>query len=109
MKTISKLFLVVSLIFVGQVMAANLSTAKSEGFIGEQANGYIGFVKAAPDDIKQLVKEVNAKRKARYKKIAKSQSLPLNEVEKIGGKKAMDKTLSGNYIKPSGGSWVKKK
>ncbi len=108
MKNISKLFLVFSLIFSGYLMAADLSSAKSAGIIGEQANGYIGIVKAAPADVKQLVKSVNAKRKAKYKQIAKKQKISLGDVEKIGGKKAIAKTKSGNYVKKPGKGWTKK-
>lgn len=108
MKTITKLLLVLSIIFSGQLMAANLTSAKADGLIGEQANGYIGFVKAAPDDVKKLVKSVNSKRKAKYKQIAKKQQIALNDVEKIGGKKAIGKTKSGNFVKPAGKGWTKK-
>jgi uncharacterized protein YdbL (DUF1318 family) len=108
MKIISKLFLVFSLIFSASLMAADLTSAKSAGLIGEQSNGYIGFVKAAPDDVKQLVKKVNAKRKAKYKQIAKKQKISLSDVETIGGKKAIAKTKSGNYVKRAGEGWTKK-
>jgi uncharacterized protein len=109
MKTFSKIFLIASFIFSGHLMAADLTSAKAAGIIGEQANGYIGFVKSASDDVKTLVSEVNSKRKARYKKIAKAQKISLNEVEKIGGKKVIEKTKSGNYIKRAGKGWTKKK
>jgi len=108
MKNINKLFLVLALIFSGQLMAANLAPAKSAGIIGEQANGYIGFVKAAPADVKKMVQEVNAKRKAKYKQIAKKQKISLGEVEKIGGNKAIAKTKPGNYVKRAGSGWTKK-
>lgn len=108
MKTISKIFLVFTLIFSGHLMAASLSSAKAAGQIGEQSNGYIGFVKTAPDDVKELVRDVNSKRKARYKKIAISKKLSLSEVEKVGGRKAIEKTVSGNYVKRAGEGWTKK-
>lgn len=88
--------------------AADLASAKKAGIIGEQANGYIGFVKAAPSDVKQLVASVNQKRKTRYQNIAKSKKIALSQVAKVGGEKAMSKTLKGNYIKPQGKGWVKK-
>jgi len=108
MKNSIKLFLVLSLIFSGQLMASKLTAPKDAGIIGEQSNGYIGFVKKASKDIKELVKTVNKKRKERYKAIAKEQKLALGEVEKIGGKKAIEKTKSGHYIKPDGQGWIKK-
>lgn len=109
MNTVTKLFLLLTIIFTGQLMASQLSEAKDAGLIGEQANGYIGIVTAAPDDIKALVKEVNAKRKARYKKIAKSKKISLSDVTAIGGRKAIEKTKSGNYIMRAGEGWIRKK
>jgi len=108
MKTITKFIFILSIIFTGQLFAADLSSAKDAGIIGEQGNGYIGFVKAAPADVKALVKEVNAKRKARYMKIAKSKQIALSEVTKIGGQKAIEKTKPGNYIMRVGEGWTKK-
>lgn len=108
MKKLTQLALTLCLLFSTSLFAASLTDAKKAGYIGEQANGYIGYVKSAPADVKELVAEVNKKRNARYKKIAKAQKLSLSEVEKIGGQKAMDKTSAGNFIKPAGKGWVKK-
>ncbi len=108
MRNITKFFLIVSIIFSSSLFAADLTSAKSAGIIGEQANGYIGFVKSAPKDLKTLVKSINEKRKIRYKKIAVSKKISLNDVAKIGGKKAIEKTLSGNYVKRVGEGWSKK-
>jgi len=108
MKNSIKIFLILGLIFSAQLMASKLTAPKDSGFIGEQSNGYIGVVKKASDDVKNLVKMVNKKRKDRYKKIAKKEKLSLSEVEKIGGKKAIEKTKSGHYIKRAGKGWTKK-
>lgn len=109
MKNLSKYLVVVLFLISGQVMASSLSSAKSAGIIGEQANGYIGFVKKAPKEVRELVKSVNGKRKARYKKIAIKQKISLNDVAKIGGAKTIEKTKIGNFIKPVGQGWIKKK
>ena len=99
----------VSFITVSVAVAGPLTQPKADGWIGEQATGYIGFVKpGAPADIKALVAEANANRKAGYQEIANKQGIPLAEIEKVGGKTALEKTLSGNYIKIAGGSWQKK-
>ncbi len=106
MKILSKLFIVLSIVFSSQLMAADLSSAKNDGLIGEQANGYIGFVKAVPADVRKLVNDVNDKRKERYQQIAKSKKVSLSDVARIGGKKAIEKTKPGNYIKPDDSQWV---
>jgi len=89
--------------------ASPLTQPKAEGWIGEQADGYLGLVREdAPAEIRSLVQEVNAKRKAGYMDIANQQGVPLSEVEKVGGKTAIEKTLPGNYIRDTGGTWHKK-
>ncbi len=89
--------------------AATLDSAKSDGWIGEQPDGYLGLVRNdAPDDVKALVKDVNAKRKARYQQIANQQGAPLAEVEKVGGQTAIEKTRPGHYVKDASGRWRKK-
>ncbi len=108
MKILAKLFVAAILLFSGHLMAADLSSAKDAGLIGEQENGYIGFVTAVPADVKALVEEVNAKRKARYMEIAQSKKIALSDVAAIGGKTAIEKTKSGNYIIRAGSGWIKK-
>ena len=91
------------------VAASPLTQPKADGLIGEQANGYIGLVKQnVPADIKKLVNDVNAKRRAGYQKIAKKQGTSLAEVERVGGNTAIEKTLRGNYIRDASGTWRKK-
>jgi len=104
------LALLISLMAVSVAVAASpLSRPKADGLIGEQANGYIGLVtQNVPADVRKLVNEANANRKAGYQKIAAREGTRLAEVEKVGGKTAIDKTLRGNYIRDASGSWRKK-
>jgi len=104
------LALLISLMAVSVAVAASpLSKPKADGLIGEQANGYIGLVtQNVPADVRKLVNEANANRKAGYQKIAAREGTRLAEVEKVGGKTAIDKTLRGNYIRDASGSWRKK-
>ena len=98
-------------LFLGMshAVAGALDQPKADGMIGEQADGYLGLVlQDVRPDIKALVSDVNAKRKARYQSIASKQNVPLFEVEKVGGATAIDRTLRGNYIKDSSGRWRKK-
>ena len=102
--------LLISLLAVFVAIASSsLSQPKADGLIGEQSNGYLGLVaQNAPSDIRKLVAEVNAKRKAGYQKIAAKQGASLSDVEKVGGNTAIDKTLRGNYIRDANGTWRKK-
>ena len=88
---------------------SKLTQPKADGLIGEQSNGYIGLVKNdVPADIKKLVNDVNAKRKAGYQKISNKQGVSLSEVEKVGGNTAFEKTRKGNYVRDANGRWRKK-
>ncbi|WP_251358771.1 YdbL family protein [Kangiella sp. TOML190] len=97
-----------SILFSGTVLAASIGDLKSQGVIGELANGYVGLVSSnANADAKKLVADVNVKRKAIYLKQAKKNNIPLTEVEKIAAKRNIEKTEKGHYVNVSG-SWVKK-
>ena len=103
------LTLLISMMAVSIAVASPLAQPKADGLIGEQANGYIGLVKQnVPADVKKLVNDVNAKRRAGYQNIAKKQGTSLAEVERVGGNTAIDKTLRGNYIRDASGTWRKK-
>ena len=104
------LALLISMMAVSVAVAASpLTQPKADGLIGEQANGYIGLVQQnVPADIKKLVNDVNAKRRAGYQKIAKKQGTSLAEVERVGGNTAIEKTLRGNYIREASGTWRKR-
>ncbi|PIP78417.1 MAG: hypothetical protein COW84_11930 [Gammaproteobacteria bacterium CG22_combo_CG10-13_8_21_14_all_40_8] len=107
-KTITHRFISLFLaLFVGIAFAADLTQAKTSGLVGEQANGYLGLVSQAPDDVVALIQEVNAKRKQIYIDLAKDKQVPLTEIEKVAGSRNMEKTAVGLYIK-EGASWHKK-
>lgn len=102
--------LLISLLAVSVAVANSpLTQPKADGLIGEQANGYLGLVTPnVPSNIKKLVNDTNARRKAGYQKIAAKQGTSLSEVEKVGGMTAIEKTLRGNYIRDTNGKWRKK-
>lgn len=89
--------------------AASLDQAKSQGLVGEQANGYLGMVAAnAPADVKALVADINQKRKQEYQAIAQRNNTSLDAVEALAGKKAIELTPAGQYVRPPSGQWIKK-
>ena len=108
-------FNIFKLLFIGlllasasSVFAVDLQQAKSSGLVGEQLNGYLGVVdSSASSDVRSLVKDINAKRKAKYEAIASQNSTSLETVELLAGKKAVEKTQAGNYIQTATG-WKKK-
>lgn len=102
--------LLISMTVTSVAMAASpLTEPKAQGLIGEQADGYIGFVTSnVPADVRKLVEDTNARRKAGYQKIAEQQGANLVDVERVGGNTAIEKTLPGNYIRDASGVWKKK-
>ncbi len=103
--------LITSLISVS-AHALSLQDAKSSGLIGELGNGYIGSVKQ--DEKKPskavitLVEEVNEKRRVRFKQIASKNAVSIDAVAARAGKKFLDKTKKGHYVKDNKGAWLKK-
>jgi uncharacterized protein YdbL (DUF1318 family) len=95
------------LLFASAGFAADLATLKSEGVVGERADGYLGIVNpTSRKDVQDLVDEVNAKRRARYERIATTNDISLNEVETLAGKKALEKTAPGGWVFVTG--WERK-
>ena len=104
--------LAVTLAFAGWSLPAwsiTLGQAKSQGLVGEQADGYLGVVVAtAPPDVKALVADINQRRKSEYQSIAQRNNTSLDAVEALAGKKAIDLTPPGQYVRLPSGQWVKK-
>jgi len=104
-KTFSILLLSASL-FAGTANAISLKEARSKGIVGELPNGYIEAIEKT-SEAKDLVKDVNAKRKGKYKNISSSTKQDISAVQKIAAEKIYKKASSGTLFK-KGGSWVKK-
>ena len=108
MKRISLLLTTMLLMVASAAFAADLQQAKRDGLVGERADGYLGLVReSAPKDVVDLVKDVNAKRRAEYERIAESNSLTLEQVQALAGRKAIDRTEAGGWILQNGG-WQQK-
>jgi len=95
------------LVFSTQVFAINLQSAKAQGLVGETASGYLSAVKAASNEVKALIQDINSKRKQVYAQIAKRNGTTLSAVEHLAGKKAIEKSKPGSYIKPAD-RWLRK-
>jgi uncharacterized protein len=89
--------------------AASLDQAKAAGQVGERIDGYVGVVDAgAPGDVKALVEQINAERKAKYAEIAQKQGAPVAAVAQIAGKKLIERTPKGQYFMDADGQWLRK-
>ena len=108
-RSISSLFkaLIVSLLLTGTMAhALDLHSAKQQGLVGETASGYLAVVKPG-GGAAALVAKINAQRRAEYQRIAAKNKISAADVEALAGKKAIERTARGQYIRV-GGSWRKK-
>jgi uncharacterized protein YdbL (DUF1318 family) len=55
---------------VAQAEDAVVASARASGIVGEQGDGYLGFAKTPPADVKAAVDATNIKRRAIYTEIA---------------------------------------
>ena len=109
MKTLMKALILSLMLMTHSVFAADLKTAKQEGWIGEQTNGYLGLVKSdAPADVKALVSQVNAERKAHFAQIAAKNGIAEAEAAKVFAREAAERTVPGNFVQNAAGGWVRK-
>lgn len=86
-----------------------LDEAKQQGLLGERPDGYLGLVKpsSTPETV-NLMKDINNKRRDVYRGIAEKNGTAVSAVEALAGKKAIEKTPSGEFIMQPNGTWVHK-
>lgn len=84
--------------------AADLAHAKAAGQVGEQMNGLLGLVASdAPDDVKALVADINAQRRAEYQRIAAKNGVSVDEVAGLTAQKVISQAAPGHFVQtPSG-------
>ena len=108
---VKKLFLqaglIMALVFSSSLWALELQDAKSQGLVGETPSGYLAPVGSVTSEISALVININNQRKAEYQRIATKNSIALSDVEALAGKKAIEKSAAGHYVKLNG-QWQKR-
>lgn len=110
-----KKMLVVALLVAAPAFAdlasdkAAVDAAKAAGTVGEQADGYLGFVSGSGDAALQAaVNEINNGRAGVYAQTAAKSGTTRDAAAQAAGAALIGKTPPGQYIKPLGGSWTKK-
>lgn len=99
----------VFLLWAASAQAITLQEAKAEGLVGEQRDGYIGFVVSGPSsELRALVTEVNNQRRSRYREIAQQRGISVEQVAAVAAERAAQETQPGHYIQAANGSWVRK-
>lgn len=83
-----------------------LPAAKAAGQLGEQTDGYLGVV-AGGGEAGEIARLINQARRAEYQNLAAQNKIQLSDVEAMAGKKAIDKTPPGQYVRVDG-QWRRK-
>lgn len=90
--------------------ALDVQSAKAQGLVGEQADGYLGVPNPpGSDEVQKLVADTNLKRRAHYQEIANSNGTSLEAVQELAGQKLIQAAKSGEYVRGSDGVWTKAK
>ena len=106
-KIVSLLLLI--LVVAHPAFALELKAAKAQLLVGETTTGYLEIVTPpGSTQVQALVADINAKRKAKYKEIAKRNGTKLKDVEMLAGNKAIAKTKPGQMVKRASGDWSTK-
>ena len=107
MKTLNAIFASCLLLAAQTVFAIDLQTAKTQGLVGETQSGYLQAVKPPTPEVQALIESINAQRKQKFMDIAARNNTSLEAVELLAGKKAIEKSAPGSYIKLDG-DWQQK-
>jgi uncharacterized protein YdbL (DUF1318 family) len=94
MKTFLAFFTTCLLLITQPAFSIDLQTAKDQGLVGETPSGYLAAVKSPSPEVSALIESINS-------------NTSLQAVEQLAGKKAIEKSAPGSYVKV-GGSWQKK-
>jgi uncharacterized protein len=88
---------------------AIVDQAKAAGTVGEQGDGYLGFVNGSADgSITAAVNAINAGRRAVYAQTAAKSGVSPEAAAQATGTLLIGKVAPGQYYKPMGGGWTKR-
>lgn len=88
-----------------------IDTAMKAGTIGEQADGYLGFVRPATSaqaDLQRRVNEVNIRRRGVYIQVARDSGETLDRVALLQALRQITKTPAGEYFQDVTDTWCEK-
>jgi uncharacterized protein YdbL (DUF1318 family) len=83
--------------------------AKAKGDVGEQSDGYLGFVHGAPDAaVGSAVGKINAGRAAAYRDIAAKNGVSPEAAGAAAAQQLIARVPAGQYYQDTDGRWVKR-
>ncbi|ACG79623.1 conserved hypothetical protein [Phenylobacterium zucineum HLK1] len=89
---------------------AVVDAAKASGIVGEQADGFLGYVKPTTDPaLRAAVEEINAGRAELYRQAAAKNGVsPAAAGASAFTTVVQSRLKPGEYFKPAGGDWTRK-
>ncbi len=81
------------------------AAARSQGLVGEQPDGYLGYVTPPSPAIRALVEDLNIKRRAIYTERATAQNATVEQYAFTSGCTLIAQTVAGEKYKAPDGSW----
>lgn len=92
------------------VLAADpvVESALSSGTVGEQWDGYLGFVSAPSPDLKAAVDAINIKRRAGYTQIAAARNVTVDQFAQTTACSTLRAVKPGQAYKLKDGGWRKR-
>ena len=88
---------------------AAVDAAKAAGTVGEQGDGYLGYVKGSADGgTTAAVTAINAARADVYAQTAAKTGVSRDAAGQATGAQLIAKVPGGEFYKPLGGAWTKK-
>lgn len=81
------------------------AAARANGTVGEQIDGYLGIVGDATPELRDMVNDINIKRRAVYTKRAQSNQATLEAYATTAGCQAILRTVPGEKYQAPDGTW----
>jgi uncharacterized protein YdbL (DUF1318 family) len=86
-----------------------LSDARAAGTVGERYDGYLALRNpSAPAGARQLVEDINAKRRQLYNQVSTREGTTIDSVGRIYAREIVGNVPPGTWILQENGQWVQK-
>ena len=89
-------------------LAADLDSLRASGVIAERYDGFVEIRQGGSAEAREIVEEVNAKRRAIYRQRAESQDVPVDQVGRVYAKQILEKLPEGVWFRTPDGKYVQK-
>jgi uncharacterized protein YdbL (DUF1318 family) len=81
------------------------AAARADGQVGEQVNGYLGFVTPPAPELRKVIEDINIKRRAVYADKARTANATIEEYALTSGCLLISHTAPGEKYQAPGGAW----